>query len=110
MIRKKLNLMKRMLNMSQENSNTIDKMDMSKKITRLYLYGAIISLILVVFIIVFARENYKSIVFPMAALGPYIGVIWRGIIDPESWGKTNNMIKASALVERGKISTLFRSC
>ena len=87
-----------MLNMSQENSNTIDKMDMSKKITRLYLYGAIISLILVVFIIVFARENYKSIIFPMAAFGSYIGVIWGGITNPESWGKTNNMIKASALV------------
>ena len=71
---------------------------MSKKITRLYLYGAVISLILVILIMIFAKEDYKSMIFPMAALGSYIGVVWRGIKNPESWGETNNMMKTSAWV------------
>ncbi|MCJ7819782.1 MAG: hypothetical protein MUP53_01150, partial [Bacteroidales bacterium] len=58
--------------------------------------GAGISIILTVIAIITYNDSGIPLIFPIVCLGSYAGVLVRGVIDPDSWGKSSRMRRFSA--------------
>ena len=71
-----------------------------------YIIGALVTFSLSIISFSFKQSGF-SIIFPIVSCLTYIGVIFRGIIDQDSWGKTLKQRKASAIVGLVSIFAIF---
>ena len=63
-----------------------------------YIIGAFLSLIYVINSIIFYNNYGYTLFFSLSCFGAYLGVVLRGVIDENSWGKTSKQIKISYYV------------
>jgi hypothetical protein len=71
-----------------------------------YIIGAAITLSLSIISLILKQTGFP-IIFPIVSCLTYIGVIFRGIIDQDSWGKTLKQRKNSAIVGLISIFAIF---
>ena len=68
---------------------------MKNQIDLTYIIGVFLTFNLSLISFIFGKSSF-SIIFPMVACFTYLGVIIRGKVDPDSWGKTSKKRKQSA--------------
>ena len=83
------------------------KIKLSERVDFTYFIGLVISLILFNISLFFHRDSGLPMIFALVCLGTYIGVIIRGVIDRDSWGKTPKQMKTSAFVGFISIFVIF---
>jgi hypothetical protein len=74
------------------------KLKFSERVDFTYIIGAGISLIFFNLSMLFYKGSGYPMMFSLVSLFSYAGVIIRGIIDRNSWGKTQKQLKISAFV------------
>ncbi|HUW93726.1 MAG TPA: hypothetical protein VMV74_11230 [Bacteroidales bacterium] len=76
----------------------MEKLRLSKRVDFTYFVGAGISIILTVIAIITYNDSGLPLMLPIVSLFSYAGVLIRGVIDPDSWGKTPRIRRFSAVV------------
>jgi heme/copper-type cytochrome/quinol oxidase subunit 4 len=74
----------------------MEKQQISNRVDFTWFIGAGISIILTVIAIITYSDSGIPLIFPIVCLGSYAGVLIRGVIDPDSWGKNSRMRRFSA--------------
>ena len=83
------------------------KLKFSERVDFTYIIGAGVSLILFNIAVFLYRETGLPMIFALVSVFTYMGVIIRGIIDRDSWGKTPRKMKISAFVGFTSIFIIF---
>lgn len=83
------------------------KLKLSERVDFTYFIGVGISLILFNITLFFHKDSGLPMIFALVSLCTYIGVLIRGIIDRDSWGKTQKQMKISAFVGFVSIFLIF---
>jgi hypothetical protein len=83
------------------------KLKFSERVDFTYIVGAGVSLILFNIAMFFYNGSGLPMIFSLVSLFAYIGVLIRGRIDRDSWGKTERQMKVSAFVGFTSIFIIF---
>jgi hypothetical protein len=83
------------------------KLKFSERVDFTYIVGAAISLVFFNLSMLFYKESGYPMIFSLVSLFSYAGVLIRGIIDRNSWGKTQRQLKISAFVGFISIFIIF---
>jgi hypothetical protein len=79
----------------------------SERVDFTYFAGAGMCLLFFIISMNFYSGDGLPIGFSLACLGAYTGVIVRGIIDKDSWGRTQKKIRMSALLGFTSVFVIF---
>lgn len=85
----------------------MSKLKLSERVDFTYFIGACISFNLFIITLVFNKGSGLPMIFSLVSFCTYIGVLIRGIIDRDSWGKTQRQMKISSFVGFTSIFVIF---